>query len=50
LPVVVGWVVGGVDPLEQVLELAAGELPVEGRGDGVVAGLERGQPFADPVP
>jgi hypothetical protein len=42
-----GWVVVGVDAVEEVLELASGELPVEGSGDGVVAGLERGQPCAD---
>jgi hypothetical protein len=27
----------------------SGELPAEGRGDGVVAGLERGEPIADLV-
>ena len=43
------WVVVGVDAVEQVVEVGAGELPVEGCGDGVVAGLERGQPFADLV-
>jgi hypothetical protein len=37
----------GVDAVEQVAEVGAGELPVERLGHGVVAGLERGEPVAD---
>ena len=47
MPLGMGWVVVGVDAVEEVLEFASSELPVEGSGDGVVPGLERGQPFAD---
>jgi hypothetical protein len=38
---------GGVAAVEQVVQVGAGELPVEGLGDGVVAGLECGQAVAD---
>jgi hypothetical protein len=41
--VVFGSVLVGFDPPEQVEQVAVGELPVEGCGDGVVASLERGQ-------
>ena len=41
-----GFVVG-VDAVQQLVEFGAGELPVERSGDGVVAGLERGQAVAD---
>jgi hypothetical protein len=37
----------GVDAVEQVVEVGAGELPVERCGDGVVAGLEHGEAVAD---
>ena len=37
----------GVDSVEQGVEVAAGELPAERLGHGVVARLERGEPGAD---
>jgi len=37
----------GVDTVEQGVEVAAGELPAERPGHGVVASLERGEPVAD---
>jgi hypothetical protein len=37
----------GVDAVEQGIEVGAGELPVERLGNGVVAGLERGEAVAD---
>jgi hypothetical protein len=37
----------GVDAVQQVVEVGAGELPAERPGDGVVAGFERGQAVAD---
>jgi hypothetical protein len=39
--------VAGVDAVQQVVEAGAGEVPAEWPGDGVVAGLERGQAVAD---
>jgi hypothetical protein len=37
----------GVDAVPQVVEVGAGECPVEWSGDCVVAGLERGEAVAD---
>jgi hypothetical protein len=37
----------GFDPAQQVAEVGAGEPPGERPGDGVVAGLERGEAVAD---
>jgi len=37
----------GVDAVQQVAEVGAGELPVEGLGHLVVADLERGEAIAD---
>ena len=42
MPLGMGWVVVGVDAVEEVLEFASSEPPAEGSGDGVVAGLECG--------
>ena len=39
----------GVDAVQQVAEVSAGELPGEWPGDGVVADLERGEAVADLV-
>jgi len=39
----------GVDAVQQVVEVGAGKPPVEWPGDGVVAGLERGEAAADLV-
>jgi hypothetical protein len=39
----------GFDAVHQVVEAGAGEFPAERSGDGVVAGLERGQAVADLV-
>jgi len=36
-----------VDPVEQIVEVGAGERPVEWPGDGVVADLEGGEAVAD---
>ena len=41
-----GFVVG-VDAVQQVVEVGAGEFPVERSGDGVVADLECGEAVAD---
>ena len=38
-----------VDPVEQVVEVCWGELPLEGLGGGVVALLEVGQSLLDLV-
>jgi hypothetical protein len=37
----------GADAVQEIVEVDAGELPSERSGDGVVAGLERGQAVAD---
>ena len=37
----------GVDAVQQVAEVGAGVFPVKRPGDGVVAGLERGEAAAD---
>ena len=39
----------GVDAVQEVVEVGAGELPVEWSGDGVVADLECGEAVADLV-
>ncbi len=38
-----------VDPVEQVVEVGGGELPLEGPGGGVVALLEVGESLPDLV-
>ena len=43
-----GWVAfAAVDALQELVQVGAGEPPVEGFGDGVVAGFERGEAVAD---
>jgi len=37
----------GVDAVQRVVPVGAGEGPAEWSGDGVAAGLERGQAVAD---
>jgi len=39
----------GVDAVQQVVEVGAGELPAERSGDGVVEGLECGEAAGDLV-
>ena len=37
----------GVDAVQEIVQIGAGELPAERCGDGVVADLERGEAVAD---